>query len=193
MKCSNDHTTSRSSSSLMLYFCSLQFRNRLAYAIGCQLFSKYCSRLAPRPFVLASHLTRVGFFVSKCLFSIICVIAFLIIINAVSKFCSRHAPRPFLLASHLTRVGFVVSKCLFYIICVIAFLIIINAVSCSLDHFSFEPLMLFFVDSSGLRGAVISDRLGINFIIRCILPINDLSCFSVCGCSISLLVLSRLG
>ena len=45
--------------------------------------------------------------------------------------------------------------------------------------------MLFFVDSRGLGGAVISDSLVMNFILWCILPMNDLNCLSVCGCSIS--------
>ena len=69
--------------------------------------------------------------------------------------------------------------------CIIAFLILINARSCSLVQFSFGPFMLFFVDNKGLRGVVNSDRFGINVIIWCMLSMNDLSCFSVCGWSIS--------
>ena len=97
LKCSNDHTTDRSSRSLVLYFCSLQFKNRLAHAMGCQLLSRYCSRQPPSPFLLASHLTRVGFVVSKCLFSIICVIAFLILINARSCWLVPFSFEPFML------------------------------------------------------------------------------------------------
>ena len=60
----------------MLYFCSFVFRNLLAYAMGCQSFTYICSRHAPRPSLLASQRTRVCLFVSKCLFPIICLIAF---------------------------------------------------------------------------------------------------------------------
>ena len=45
--------------------------------------------------------------------------------------------------------------------------------------------MLFFVDNNGLRGAVNSARLGMNFIIWCMLPMNVQSCFNVWGGSIS--------
>ena len=65
----------------MLYFCSFMFRNLLAYAMQCQSFAYFCSRHAPRPSLLASQRTRVCLFVSKCLFSVICLIAFFIFWN----------------------------------------------------------------------------------------------------------------
>ena len=86
--------------------------------------------------------------------------------------CSRHAPSPFLTASHLTFVGLDESKCLFSIIFVIACFILLKATSCLSDHFNFEPLMLFFVDSNCLRGAVIFNRFGINLVKWCMLPMN---------------------
>ena len=55
-------------------------------------------------------------------------------------------------------MGFNGSKCLFSIMLVMTCLILLNATSCSFSHFSFEALV-FFVDSSGLRGAVISEIL----------------------------------
>ena len=62
----------------MLYFCSLVFKNLLAYAIGCHPLSYFCSRQAPNSSLLASQRTLVVRFVSKCLFSLICLLAFFI-------------------------------------------------------------------------------------------------------------------
>ena len=74
-----------------------------------------------------------------------------------------------------------VSKSLISIICLIAFFMWLNDFVCS----SFQSSLLFFIfslcASKGCSGFDFSDRLGINFYGKCILPINDLSCFSVFG------------
>ena len=81
-------------------------------------------------------------------------------------------------------MGLLVSKCLFSIISVIAFFICWNDFVCS----SFHSSLLFFIFSlcerSGLSGADIFDKFGMNFCKWCMLPINDLSCFRVLGGSI---------
>ena len=76
------HTTVKSSSSLMLYFCSAVFKKRLAYAMGNHPFWTDCSSVAPRPLWLASHFTLVGFSLSKCLCSIILNIRLFILLSA---------------------------------------------------------------------------------------------------------------
>ena len=66
--CCNDHTTDSSSKSIMLYFCSFVFRNLLSNAMRCHPLSYFCSRHAFNSSLLAWNGTRVGRFVSKCLF-----------------------------------------------------------------------------------------------------------------------------
>ena len=82
MKCSIAQTIASNSSLLVLYRCSKLFRNLLAYAIGCHVGFTNCSKHAPRPFLLASHLTLVGQFTSNSLFSVIDFIASFILLNA---------------------------------------------------------------------------------------------------------------
>ena len=98
----------------------------IAYAMGFQLFSYFCSRHAPQPSSLASHLTRVCLFVSKCLFSIICVIAFFICWN--NFVCSLFQSLCYFLLflcviivgvrglSVVTGLGLIFVICLFYLI-----------------------------------------------------------------------------
>ena len=86
LKCSSDQTTANSSSSFILYRCSFLFRNLLAYAIGCELLFSFCSRHAPSPSLLASHLTRVSLFMLKCFCSIMFLIAFFMLLNAAECF-----------------------------------------------------------------------------------------------------------
>ena len=65
----------------MLYFCSIVFRNLPAYAMGCHPLSYFWSKQAPNPSLLALQSTLVSRFVSKWLFSVICLIAFFIWLN----------------------------------------------------------------------------------------------------------------
>ena len=92
----------RISSSLVLYFCSAEFKNRLAYEIGKQTLESYCSSVAPRPLWLPSHFTPVRFSLSKSFCSVISSIWFLMLFSA-SVCYSDHCILLFMMFSFFSR------------------------------------------------------------------------------------------
>ena len=73
------------SSSFVLYLSSSLFKNLLAYATGFHMCPCFCSKHAPKPFLLASLFILVSLVRSKCLFSVMLVICFLIFSNAIVR------------------------------------------------------------------------------------------------------------
>ena len=67
------------------FACSLSslLKNLLAYATGFHICPCSCSRQAPNPILLASLLILVYLFMSKCLFSEMFIICFLMFSNAI--------------------------------------------------------------------------------------------------------------
>ena len=73
LKCSTDQTTPNSSSSLMLYLSSIEFKNCDANSTVCQPFGVRCSNAHPKPLREASHFISVSKSGLKCLFSVVSV------------------------------------------------------------------------------------------------------------------------
>ena len=118
-----------------------------------------------------------------CSFLLRNLLAYAIGCHMLFCLCSRHAPKPSLLASHFTRVSQLMSKFFCSTIVLIACFILLNALVCISYHSNFLGVLFVGFVISGLSGALNAARFGMNFTKWCMLPINDLSCFSVFGFS----------
>ena len=96
-----------------------------------------------------------------------------------SLFCSKVAPIPSLLAPHLIFVSISTSKCVFFTMFAICILKFENVFLCLSSHFSLLDDVVFSFLSNWPNGSYISARFGMSLVRWCMIPKNDLNCFSV--------------